>query len=159
MDPIITKLNQVAQEKIKQVSTPSSTGQSGKPDFNSQFDQTLADKLLEKMQESYGSDAQPELTALSADDIQIEVAGKESGEASFSSGEKYFDMFKDMNKDLVSLDAAIETLTTPGLKITPRQMLALQAGIANTTIMAEGFSRFTDAVARGIQTIVQTQVG
>ena len=100
----------------------------------------------------------PKISFYSAENIKVQTEGSEIQKTG-GKDSQYFDMFKEMNKDLLSLDSAIETLTTPGLKVNPRQLLALQAGVANTTIMAEGFSRFTDAISRGIQTIVQTQVG
>lgn len=156
MDPVIKKLNQIAQRKLSQGSQLTKPG--GESPFRKTLDKSMMDRLLDKMQENYGNKAQNEMTVISAENIHVETRTVEV-EKSFGSTEKYFDMFKEMNKDLLSLDSAIETLTTPGFKMNPRQLLAIQAGIANTTIMAEGFSRFTDAVARGIQTIVQTQVG
>ena len=158
MDPIIGKLNKIAQEKIK----GASSGKVGAPDssFKQTCDQTMTDKLIDKMRESYAGAAPNEMTAVSAENIKVAVSGEEMGAGQTTgSDQQFFDPFKEMNKDLLSLDSALETLTTPGLKLTPQQLLAMQAGIANTTLMAEAFSRFTDSVARGIQTIVQTQVG
>lgn len=158
MDAIVSQLNKVAQEKLKNTSPMPKESGAGSSGVQKTFDQTMADRMLEKIQND-GID-KSEVNAISAQDIHVETMNPEIAASSkpASGSEKYFDMFKGMNRDLVSLDAAIETLTTPGVKITPRQMLALQAGIANTSIMAEGFSRFTDAVAKGIQTVVQTQV-
>lgn len=158
MDAIVSQLNKVAQEKLKNTSPLPKEGGGASSGVQKTFDQTMSDRMLEKIQND-GID-KSEVNAISANDIHVETMNPEiaAGGKPASGSEKYFDMFKGMNRDLVSLDAAIETLTTPGVKITPRQMLALQAGIANTSIMAEGFSRFTDAVAKGIQTVVQTQV-
>jgi len=159
MDPIVSKLNQAAQEKIKNaVRSPSEYAGGGKASVQTSFDQTLAERLMEKLKENDMSGAQ-DMNAISADDIHVETVGGEIGEGRIASEDRVFDMFKTMNKDMTSLDSAIETLTTPGISMSPRQLLSLQAGIANTSIMAEAFSKFTDGVARGIQTIVQTQVG
>ncbi len=159
MDAVTAKLNQLAQEQIKNsLKSPEfQGGGNNQIKGGSDFDQKLAERLLDKLKEDM-SGAQ-EVTALSAEDIHVETSGVEFGENKLATEDRVFDMFKEMNKDLTSLDAAIETITTPGVKMSPRQLLALQAGIANTTIMAEAFSKFTDGVARGIQTIVQTQVG
>ncbi|MBI2339091.1 MAG: hypothetical protein HYU99_01830 [Deltaproteobacteria bacterium] len=157
MDPIIGKLNRVATEKIK----GASQGKVGAPEtsFKQTLDQTMTDKLIEKMRETYAGSAPNEMTAVSAENIKVTTAGPEMGTTNAEGTDQFFQTFKEMNKDLLSLDSALETLTTPGLKLSPQQLLAMQAGIANTTLMAEAFSRFTDSVARGIQTIVQTQVG
>ncbi len=155
MEPVVTKLNQVAASTIKKSDLAKAPSSSPKIDFQSQFDKTLTDRLLEKLHED--SHPKNNVTVLSANDVRVEVGKSELGDKK-GAGEKYFDMFKSMNKDLVSLDATIETLSMPGVSIHPRQLLTVQAGIANMSILAEGFSRFTDSIGRGIQTIVQTQV-
>lgn len=157
MDPIIGKLNKIAQEKIR--GTSQGNGGPQESSFKQTFDQTMTDKLIDKMRETYAGSAPNEMTAVSAENIKVTVNGEMDAAQTTGSDQPFFDTFKEMNKDLLSLDSALETLTTPGLKMTPQQLLAMQAGIANTTLMAEAFSRFTDSVARGIQTIVQTQVG
>src|SRR3989338_3894338 len=162
VDPLISKLNQIAAQTIKSTTPspdlkPGTLTTSTNPSFQTTFDQTLADRMMDKMKEDYGS-TQGDMNVVSAENIKVQTEGSEIQKTG-GKDSQYFDMFKEMNKDLLSLDSAIETLTTPGLKVNPRQLLALQAGVANTTIMAEGFSRFTDAISRGIQTIVQTQVG
>lgn len=157
MDPIASKLGQLAHEKIRSSIQIPDAATGGKPQVQSAFDQTLAERLLEKLKGNDMSGAQ-DVTALSADDIKVQTVN-EMGEGRLATEDRLFDMFKSMNKDMTSLDSAIETLTTPGVSMSPRQLLSLQAGIANTSIMAEAFSKFTDGVARGMQTIVQTQVG
>lgn len=157
MDPLITKLNEAAQQKLtKPAATPAPT--EGPSAFAQQLDNNIAERFLEKMQ-TENLDPSNNMTVLSGDDIKIESKNPELAKSSSSPSERYFDMFKEMNRDLLGVDAALETLTTPGLKITPRQMLTLQAGIANVQIMGEAFSKFTDAIARGIQTIVNTPLG
>lgn len=160
MDPIIAKLNEQAIRRVTESSAGMPVAPSVEPsDFQKTYDNTLAEKLLDKMRESFDTQGSNTMKVLSADDVRVTTTSREFAENSISSDEKFFDAFKDLNKDLLSLDSALETLTAPGVSLSPRQLLAFQAGIANTTIMAEGFSRFTDTIARGIQTIVQTQVG
>ena len=160
MDPIIAKLNEQAIRKVSEntVGIPAGPATGGS-EFQKTFDNTMAERLLDKMRESFDSESQSGIKALSADDVHVVVTDSEVAKDDITSGDRFFDSFKDMNRDLLSLDSALETLSAPGLKLNPRQLLAFQAGIANTTLMAEGFSRFTDTIARGIQTIVQTQVG
>lgn len=161
MDPIISKLNEVIQKRVQNIPTtgPVPLERDQPSSFQSKFDAKMAERLMDNVRESYGATEQNQMKVLSVEDIHVQTKGEvqPSRDADFS--EKFFSMFKEMNKDLLSLDSAIETLTTPGIKLSPRQLLAMQAGIANTTILAEGFSRFTDSIARGIQTIVNTQLG
>lgn len=157
MDPIISKLNQQAIQKMQNNIRPSDPYTQGPSPFQQKFDNTMAERMLEKIREDYGP-AQKDMTVLSAENINVTANRPEMGGLPTSVSDKYYDLFKGMNRDLLSLDSAIETLNTPGVKISPRQLLAFQAGIGSTMIMAEGFSRFTEAVNRGIQTIVQTQV-
>lgn len=157
MDPIISKLNQQAIQKLQNNIQQSGPYTQEPSQFQQKFDNTMADRMLERIREDYGAN-QKDITVLSAENINVTTKRPEMGGMSPSATEKYYDMFKDMNRDLLSLDSAIETLTTPGTRITPRQLLAFQAGIGSTMIMAEGFSRFTEAISRGIQTVVQTQV-
>lgn len=155
MDPVITKLNKLAGEKVGQFSPTREAGLD-KPYFKKSFDQTMTERLLERIKGDYG--AGNEMTVLSAENIHVKTQSAEVETKSFSATEKYFDLFKEMNSDILSLDSAIETLSTPGFKVSPHQLLSLQAGVAQATIMAEAVSRATDTVARGIQTIVNTQV-
>lgn len=161
MDPIVAQLNSVAQQKVGSLpDVKIQPGQNGESSpFQQTFDSKMTDRMLTRIREDYGMNPANQMKALNAEDIHIETKSTELGRKDLEPNQQFFSTFKEMNRDLLSLDSAIETLTTPGLKISPRQLLALQAGVANTTLMAESFSRFTDAMARGIQTIVQTQVG
>lgn len=163
MDPLTSKLNKQVFEKIKKSSDFSEAPfKQDNTNFQSTFDDKMATRMLEKLREDSGSSEKTEVTVISADDIKITNANPEFGNISSkpaNASDQFFSTFKDLNKDLLSLDSALEALTTPGLKMSPRQLLAMQAGIANTSILAEGFSKFTDAVARGVQTVIQTQVG
>ena len=155
MDPIIAKLNQQVTEKVRNSSV---APQEGEPSaFQQTLDNSFAERLLDKMKESFDvTPAQGELNALSADQIHVNTANAEI--PTEGSQEKFFGMFKEMNRDLINLDATLEIMTHPGFKPKAHELIAFQAGIANTQIMAEGFSRFVDAVSRGINTVVNTQV-
>lgn len=154
MDPIIQKLNQQVTEKLNK-----STGVTeGEPSaFQQTYDKTVAERLLDKMKESYDVSSQG-VSALSAENIHVNTFNPEVQGKNFNPSDQFSDMFKKMNKDLNSLDATLEVLTTPGIQLNARQLLAYQAGISNITITAEGFSRFADATTRGIQTLWNTQV-
>ncbi len=160
MDAFIDKLNQTVAKDVqtsKDFAPPASGGGSGQVTaFQSTLDNSMNDRMLEKMRESYGSDLPNQMTVLSAENIHVETAKLEDVKGT-SAGDQFFGMFKSVNRDMISLDSTIEMLTSPGVKISPRQMLAMQAGIANTSIMAEGFSKLTDGVSKGIQNIVQTK--
>lgn len=166
MDPVMAKLNEAIQQKVGQSAGISATGVQPKPDpieiGGGSFNQTLADKMLEKIQGESLS-APGAFSGLSAESIQIREKGVEaairSGEFTEEPlGEKFFSAFKEMNRDLVGLDAAIEVLSTDNLKLTLPQALSLQAGTTNVMIYTEAFSRFVDVVGRSINTITQTQV-
>lgn len=157
MDPIISKLNQAAAEKILKGNLPpvSVEETSG---FQKTFDKTLADRMLDKMKEGSGV-GQQNMTVLSAENIQITTHNPEmSGKQESGVSGEFFDVFKDMNRSLLSMDSTLETLTTPGVKVSPQELLAMQAGVGSTTVMVEMVSRGIDSGARGIQSLVQMQV-
>lgn len=166
MDPVMAKLNEAIQQKIGQGAGIGVSGAQPKPseiEIGGQtFNRTLADKMMEKIQgESISS---PELfSGLSAEGITIREKNVEAGIRSGEFGEeplgdRFFSAFREMNRDLVGLDAAIEVLSTDNLKLTLPQALSLQAGTTNVMIYTEAFSRFVDVVGRSIQTITSTQV-
>lgn len=158
MDPVLSKLNQVASQKINQGFSTKGLQGSSPSSFQTKLDTSFTDKLLEKMSEDRLGHAS-EVKALSADDIQITTKNKEvDGTSAFSPTEKYFSMFKDLNKDMLSLDSVIDVLSNSNVKLSPRELLKIQATVSNFTVFAEGFSKFTDIVQRSIQTIVNTQV-
>lgn len=156
MEPIVSKLNEAAFKNLK-VTGGSSGGMGEVSGFQRTFEQTMSDRLMERLSNHIQAQNSTDITVLSADNIHIKTKGAEMGDR-VSSGTQYMDLLKEMNRDLLSLDATIETLSTPGIKLSPRQLLALQAGVANTTLLAEGFSRFTETIGRGIQNVVQMQV-
>ncbi len=158
MDPIINKLNQAVSQKLQQ-STPAapSTKESSSP-FQQTLDQNYTDRIMDKLKEDYAMGPKSSMQVLSADDVHVNNQSAELGENQGKSGDQIADLFKGMNRDMVNLDATIETLTTPGVKLTTSQLFALQAGVANTGLMAECFTRFVDSVAGGIKQIVQMQV-
>lgn len=158
MDPIISKLNEIAQKKVKESSSTGTTGVEGSQ-FQKKLDSTFAERLLERLQGTDSPSNQTELKALSAQDIHVEVQNVEVAGKESTPQDKFFGLFEEMNSEVLKLDAAVETLADPGIKLTPRDITMLQITTANSTLLAEGFSRFTESVARGIQTIVQTQVG
>lgn len=161
MDALIDKLNESVAKDIassKDFAQPAN-GSTGQPTaFQSTLDNSMNERMLDKIRENYGTDMPNQMTVLSAENIHIETANVE-GVKETGAGDQFYGMFKNVNRDLLSLDSTIELLTSPGVKVTPRQMLAMQAGIANTSIMAEGFSKLTDGVSKGIQNIVQTPMG
>ena len=155
MDPIIQKLNQQVTEKLGKSSGVSE----GEPSaFQQTFDKSVAERLLDKMKESYDGASQAGVNALSAENIHVNTFSPETQAKNFNATDQFTDMFKKMNKDLNGLDATLDVLNTPGITLNPRQLLSLQAGVSDMTITAEGFSRFADAITRGIQTIWNTQV-
>lgn len=156
MDAIMTQLNKQMTEKVRS-SVVSPDSQGGATPGVSKFDQTFNQKILERFSADSPT-AKGDVTAISAKDVHVETKTIESNLKTTSPKEKGYEMFTSMNRDLVNLDATIDALSAPGVKLSPRQLLAMQAGVANTSMMAETFSRFTDSVARGIQTVIQTQV-
>lgn len=159
MEPIVNQLNQIATQKLQKNVQPLTSEVSP---FQNVLDQSLTDRLLETMQGQMSSENKNEMTVLSAENIHIETS--QSGELSSGMaeggdglGDKFFNLFKDVNKDMLSLDSAIEALTTPGVKFSPSQILALQAGVSNATIMAEGFTKTIDGFAKATQTVLSVQ--
>lgn len=166
MDPVMAKLNEAIQQKVGQGAGIGASGIQPRPDpveiGGASFNQTMADKMMEKIQGESLS-APGTFSGLSAEGIQIREKGAEAGIRSgeFTEeplGERFFSAFKEMNRDLVGLDSAIEVLSTDNLKLTLPQALSLQAGTTNVMIYTEAFSRFVDVVGRSIQTITSTQV-
>jgi hypothetical protein len=156
MDPLISKLNEAV---LSQIETPKGFAQAPKSEPSS-FQSTMDEKWMERMKEMIVGDfGEPtQINAVSADDIKIESVNNEVKVAKSGEGDAYFDMFKKLNKDMIGLDNAVETLMSPGNALSPKQLLALQAGVAQVSLYAEAFSKLTDTVARDIQTVVQTQV-
>ncbi len=160
MDPILSKLNDAIQKSGK---SPSDLSQSplqspeGSP-FQNTFDNKIMERMLEKVKGEYGANAQNQMTVLSADNIHVQTNSVEGMPNTPEGKDKFFDMFKQMNRDLLGLDSAIETLSTPGITLSPRQLLAFQAGIGQVGIMAEGVSKAFGAAIQNIQQILQTQV-
>lgn len=158
MDPIINKLNQAVSQKLQQSTPAAPSPKETSSPFQQTLDQNYTDRIMEKLKEDYAMDPKNSMQVLSADDVHVSNQSAELGENQGKSANNIGDLFKGMNRDMVNLDATIETLTTPGVRLSPPQLLALQAGVANTGLMVETFSRFVDSVSSGIKSIVQMQV-
>lgn len=159
MDPLIAKLNSAIASQIE---TPKAFAQAPQLQNGetSGFQSTLDNKLTERLMDSIMGDSidSGQMKTLSAENIHVETETSDIARGSkIDSTDSAFDMFKTINRDMLSLDNAIETLTS-GVKLKPQQLLALQAGVSNVSIQTEAFSKLTGAVASGIQSLVQTQV-
>ena len=157
MDPLIAKLNQAvaAQIEIPKGFANAPGGEAG--GFQSTLDSKMSERLMEKIMGDSGASQQ--MNVLSANDVHVETQLNDSIKGNKIEGSnQYFEMFKNVNRDMISMDSAIETLTTPGIKLQPRQLLALQAGVSQASVYAETFSKLTSTLAQNIQTLVQTQV-
>lgn len=166
MDPVMAKLNEAIQQKIGQGAGIGVSGAQPRQEpleiGGGTFNQTLANKMLEKVQGESLSTSEL-FSGVSAEGITIRdknvEAGIRSGEFGEEPlGEKFFASFREMNRDLVGLDATIEVLSMDNLKLTFPQALSIQAGMTNAMVYTEAFSRFVDVVGRSIQTITSTQV-
>lgn len=77
----------------------------------------------------------------------------------FDPKKKVADIFGSLNEDMLSMDATIEVLADPNLKLSRRQLLAYQAGIGQMTINTELFSKMAQSVSQNLSTILNTNVG
>lgn len=155
MDPIISKLNQIATTKVG--ATPGE--KVGPPTEKTpavSFDQTLSEKLMESISKSL--DSKPAMTVAPADSIHVKDMNAEVASSQFEPQDKFFDLFKEMDNRLNGLDATIEMLATPGIKIESSTLLGLQMKMVDINMGAEVFSKFVDGITKGIQTVVQSQV-
>lgn len=155
MDPIISKLNQIATTKVG--ATPGE--KVGPPTEKTpavSFDQTLSEKMIESISKSL--DSGPTMTVAPADSIHVKDMNAEVASSRFEPQDKIYDLFKDVSKSLNSLDANLEIASTPGVELSRGQLLCIQASIAQTSLLAESFSKFVDGITKGIQTVVQSQV-
>ena len=79
--------------------------------------------------------------------------------SSFDPKNKIADIFSSLNEDMVGMDATIEVLADPNVKLSRRQLLAYQAGIGQMTINTELFSKMAQAISQNLNTILNTNVG
>lgn len=159
MDPLIAKLNQAV---LSQIETPKSftNAPNFQPGETSNFQATLDNKWTDKLMEKVmGGGDQNQMKVLSADNIHIETkTGEMAKSQKVGMDNQYFDMFKNLNRDMLSIDSAVETLSAPGVKLTPQQLLGLQAGISQVSIYAESFSKLTSTMSQSLNQLIQTQV-
>lgn len=158
MDPLITKLNQAAQQKLAKAVSPVPAGNQEPSLFQKTLDNNFTDRVMDKLREDYALDPKNTMNVISADDVHVTSQSQELAENQSNPGNKMADAFKGMNRDLVNLDATIETLMTPGVHLTPPQLLALQAGVAHTGLMGDVFSKVVESINSGIKQVIQTQV-
>jgi hypothetical protein len=156
MDPIIAKLNEIAQGKVeKSVKLPDIQNQPSA--FQNTLDDSLS-KVIETMKGDLSMGSSDKMNVLSADSVHVVTNNPEvSDKKAFASSDKFFDMFKQMNKDMMGLDSAVEVLSTPGMKLQPGDILKLQISMGDTTMKVEAFTRFVDLIGRSVQNLT-TQV-
>lgn len=157
MEPIITKLNQVVQNRISSLSRQSPTVEGETSPFQKTFGNRLAEKLMEKINEDFSLQSGGQVKALSIDDIHVNTANTEAMSVETKAGDKLFDAFQQLNKDMVSLDTTLETMQSPGFKMNARNLFMLQAGVTKVGLYAEAVSKVTDGFARGINTVINVQ--
>jgi hypothetical protein len=159
MDPLIGQLNQRISEQVigkKPVDL-------GKP--TQSFADVLDSKrtnnaVMEKLSEQLGDDKGSGLKVLSANDIKINRVDFDAEKnTNFDPKQKLMDLFGGLNEDMISLDASIEVLSDPNVKLNRRQLLAYQAGIGNMTINTELFSKMAQAVSQNLTTLLNTNIG
>lgn len=79
--------------------------------------------------------------------------------SSFDPKQKIGDIFGSLNEDMLSMDATIEVLADPGVKLSRRQLLAYQAGIGQMTINTDLFSKMAQSISQNLNTLLNTNVG
>lgn len=159
-EKIVKSLNQITSKKLSGgASLPQIQDKNNPSSFQVKLDQSMTDKLLEKVKGDYGVGKNQDVTVLNADNIKIEIAGQEIQPVDKTLGNSFYQSISMLNKDMLSLDSTLESLTRPGVKYTPQQLLTLQAGVSQVSILAEGVTRVVQEAAKTFNTLgMQIQV-
>lgn len=156
VDKIIGKLNEQIAGKV--------SNQAPKGDNLSKFDEVLNKKQgnlgIEKLAESYLESSKPdEIKVVSADNIQIQFNDSELNTSTTIEGKGVSELFSAINNDMLSMDAAIEVLSSGDVKLTRSQMLAYQHAMGTTTIGIDLYSKLVQSISQNLNTLLQTNLG
>jgi hypothetical protein len=169
MDPISAKLTESALKNVGQVSTQvGKTGagygvdQSGFGrilDSQMQTNQTTNAKLLEFVENMGGDTMSPQINAIPANGINIDVA--KSGELQGSSngnGRNIFDIFKEVNDTQLNMDNIMETVVSGNKKFTTQEMIRIQVMGHMNAIYMETISKVGEMANKAISTPFNMQI-
>lgn len=159
VDKIIKHLNQKVTEKISQ----NNPLQNVSPQQNNFAD------VLESKRQSSGKFLENMITEMkgggeefqvqSGAHIQVSFQNFDVEKSStFSPNTKLTDLFGSLNEDMLSMDSAIEVLSDPSVRLSRRQLFAVQAGIQHMSINTELFSRLAQSISQNLNTLLNTQV-
>lgn len=157
MDVLINQLNERIAEQI----ISRKPADLGKPstNFSDVLDSKRSSMVMQALTDQIAGEKDG-MKVISANDIKINRVDFDAEKTTnFDPKQKMMDLFGGLNEDMVSLDASIEVLSDPNVKLSRRQLLAYQAGIGNMTINTELFSKMAQAVSQNLTTVLNTNVG
>lgn len=160
MDPLIKILNKRISNQIANQNQPAQN-QPQKLNFADVLDSKRSNTMIEKMSEIITQEKGSEMQVHSASNIQINrlETDVEMSQSQSDPQNKIVDLFSSLNEDMLGLDASIEVLADPNVRLSRRQLLAYQAGIGHMTINTELFSKLAQATSQNLTTILNTNVG
>lgn len=166
MDPITSKLNQLAGQKVNTLKSPLSElprNSNITSPFQQKLDTHMMEKVLDKIEESYGlGKSKNDVKTLSAGDIHVETKTSQEVEASkgtFSLEEKFYASVGDLNSGFNNMDSMLEMINSPNFKFDQKNLLATQFAFGKISFALEAGSKMLDSAVRGVQAITQTNVG
>jgi len=166
MDPITSKLNQLAGQKVNTLKSPLSElprNSNISSPFQHKLDTHMMEKIVNKIEESYGmGGAKNDVKTFSAGDIHVETKTPQEVEASkgtFSLEEKFYSSVGDLNSGFNNVDSMLEMINSPNFKFNQKNLVAIQFTMGQFSMLTEAGSKLLDSAVRGVQTITQTNVG
>jgi hypothetical protein len=167
MDPIFAQLNKAALDKITVEKPGAGAPGTGTSPFqnvlNNQIGQTNSSedattKLTEFVDKTFGIEkGGMNANAIDASSVHVEVT-KTAELDRTPKANHIFDILQDVNKDTNQLES-LKELASSGKTFKPQELLAMQVGIGQATMMVDMVGKGIEVGLRGIQTITGMQIG
>ena len=169
MDPISAKLTESALKNVGQISNPVGGAGAGSYgvdqssfgrilDSNMQANQTTNAKLLEFVDNMGGETMSPNINAIPANGIQIDVAKAGETQGTGTNGRNIFDIFKEVNDTQLNMDNIMETVVSGSKKFSTQEMIRIQVLGHTNAVYMETISKVGEMANKAISTPFNMQI-
>lgn len=157
MDALIAALNQRVSNKITQETPLPDAGRPAQS-FSDVLDSKRSTLVMDKISSEFSAE-KGDIKVLPASDIELANNNFDVQQTNdINPKQKITELFSGLNDNMNSLDASIEVLSDPNVKLSRRQLLAYQAGIGQLSIMTELSSKVIQSVSTAANQILSTNI-
>lgn len=157
---IASKIGQTIAEKVM-----SDTGKNAMPSVETDFAKVLAGQIdgvdkpsskTNQILEAFGMVPEKEIGSISAEGLEIQPASISSSQEIRSNG-KVMDLLSEVNRGALRMEDMMHVATS-GAKLTPGQMLSMQASMASMVWQLEISGKITEISTNAVKTTLERQV-